>query len=303
VPIEFDNDRVDVGGVDDRRGGGGRAGGGLAIGGGAGVVGIVIYLVIQLLGGGGSAGLPDLGSAAGANSTGQQESSQELEARCNTAKATDTYTDCRLIKFYNIADDVWKQEFARRGLTYHAPQLAFFDGSTSTGCGSASAQVGPFYCPADEEIYLDLTFLDQLQTEFGAQGEFAQGYILAHEFGHHLQSLLGTEAKVRAAQQRHPDLENEYSVGLELQADCYAGVWSSLADKSANGINLTQANIAQAQNAAGAVGDDRIQKKTQGRVDPESWTHGSAAQRQKWFTTGYTSGNLDLCDTFGSITG
>jgi predicted metalloprotease len=302
VPIEFDNDRVDVGGVDDRRGGGGRAGGGLAIGGGAGVVGIVIYLIIQVLGGGGSATLPDLESG-GANSTGQQESSQELEARCNSANATDTYTDCRLIKFYNIADDVWKQEFARRGLTYHAPQLAFFDGSTSTGCGSASAQVGPFYCPSDEEVYLDLTFLDQLQTEFGAKGEFAQGYILAHEYGHHLQTLLGTEAKVRAAQQRHPDLENEYSVALELQADCYAGVWSSLADKSANGINLTQSNIAEAQNAAGAVGDDRIQKKTQGRVDPESWTHGSAAQRQKWFTTGYTSGNLDSCDTFGSITG
>ena len=302
MPIEFDNDRVDVGGVDDRRGGGG-LGGGLAIGGGGGIVGLVIYLVIQLLGGtGSSSSLPQLGSGS-ANSTGRQESSQQLEARCNSSGALDQYTDCRLIKLYNIADTTWQHEFARRGIKYHPPQLAFFDGATSTGCGQASAQVGPFYCPADEEIYLDLTFLDQLQNQFGATGQFAQAYILAHEYGHHLQTLLGTEPRVRAAQQRHPDLENEYSVALELQADCYAGVWSTLADKEANGINLTAADIAEAQNAAGAVGDDRIQKKTQGRVDPESWTHGSAAQRQQWFTTGYSSGNLDACNTFGSLTG
>jgi hypothetical protein len=163
--------------------------------------------------------------------------------------------------------------------------------------------VGPFYCPADEEIYLDLTFLDQLQTQFGATGTFAQAYILAHEYGHHLQTLLGTEPRVRAAQQKHPDQENEYSVALELQADCYAGVWATLADKEANGIKLDQSDIAEAQNAAGAVGDDRIQQKTQGRVDPESWTHGSAAQRQQWFTTGFSSGNLDSCNTFGSLLG
>jgi uncharacterized protein len=304
VPIEFDDSRVDVGGVDDRRGGGGGGfgGGGVAIGGGAGVVGIVIYLVLQLLGGvgGGSSGLPQLGSGS-ANSTGRQESSEQLSARCNTDGALQQYTDCRLIKVYNIADATWKDEFARRGIKYHAPQLAFFDESTSTGCGQASAQVGPFYCPADEEIYLDLTFLDQLQTQFGATGQFAQAYILAHEYGHHLQTLLGTEPQVRAAQQKHPDLENQYSVALELQADCYAGVWSTLADKQASGINLTADDIAEAQNAAGAVGDDRIQKKTQGRVDPESWTHGSAAQRQQWFTTGYRSGNLDSCNTFGSL--
>ncbi len=302
MPIEFDNQRVDVGGVDDRRGGGGGLmGGGLAIGGGTGIVGIVIYVLIQLLGGGGgsSSSLPSLGSGS-ANSTGQQETSQQLSDRCNTDGALDKYTDCRLIKVYDIANSTWKDEFDRRGAKFHTPQLAFFDGSTSTGCGQASADVGPFYCPADEEIYLDLNFLDQLQTQFGATGTFAQAYILAHEYGHHLQTLLGTEPKVRAAQQKNPSLENKYSVALELQADCYAGVWATLADKQSNGIDLTQDNIAEAQNAAGAVGDDRIQKKAQGRVDPESWTHGSAAQRKQWFTTGYSSGNLDSCDTFGA---
>ena len=302
MPIEFDNNRVDVGGVDDRRGGGGGGlpGGGIALGGGAGIVGVVIYVLIQLLGGGSATTGSQLG-AGSANSTGQQESSAQLQARCNTAGALDQYTDCRLIKVYDIANDTWRDEFARRGVAFHTPQLAFFDGSTSTGCGPASADVGPFYCPADQEIYLDLSFLTQLQNQFGATGEFAQAYIVAHEYGHHLQTLLGTEPKVRAEQQKHPNLQNQYSVGLELQADCYAGVWSALADKEANGIHLTAANIAEAQNAASAVGDDRIQKKTQGRVDPETWTHGSAAERKQWFTTGYSSGNLDSCNTFGAL--
>jgi predicted metalloprotease len=304
VGIEFDNDRVDVGGVDDRRGGGGSGlgGGGLALGGGGlGIVGVIIYVAIQLLGGGGgtSSSLPQLGSGS-ANSTGQQESSQELQDRCNTDGALDQYTDCRLIKVYDIADNTWKDEFSRRGLTFHTPQLAFFDGATNTGCGQASSDVGPFYCPADEEIYLDLSFLDQLQTQYGATGEFAQAYIVAHEYGHHLQNLLGTEPKVRAAQKK-TGKDNAYSVALELQADCYAGAWSTLADKQSNGIDLTQANIAEAQKAASAVGDDRIEQKAGVKVNPESWTHGSAAQRKQWFTTGYTSGNIDSCNTFSSL--
>jgi predicted metalloprotease len=283
VGIEFDDDRVDVGGLDDRRGGGGGLGGGLIpIGGGAGVVGIVIYLIVQVLGGGGGttgAGIPGL-DAGTANSTGQQESTEQLQARCNEQGALDQYTDCRLIKVYNIADNAWSDEFQRRGLEYHAPKLAFFSGSTSTACGGASADVGPFYCPGDEEIYLDLDFLDQLQTQFGAQGEFAQ------------------EPKVRQAQQQNPSQEGELSVALELQADCYAGVWSTLADKQQSGINLTQENVAEAQNAASAVGDDRIQQKAGQRVNPESFTHGSAAQRKQWFTTGYQSGDLKACNTF-----
>jgi predicted metalloprotease len=309
VPIEFDDQSVDVSGVDDRRGGGGGGsgigrGGGIAIGGGAGIVGLVIYLIISLLGGGGGQlQLPSSGVAGGDSGTGvggTTETKDQLKARCNTAGAIAKYTDCRLIKAFNVADTVWSDEFARRGLSYHSPRFAFFTSRTDTGCGPASADVGPFYCPPDEEIYFELGFLDELQTRFGAQGQFAQAYIVAHEFGHHLQSLLGTEPKVRAAQQRDPNNANKYSVAMELQADCYAGVWATLADKAdKNGINLSPDNIAEAVNAAQAVGDDRIQQKVQGRVDPESWTHGSAAQRKQWFLTGQQSGNLDSCNTFG----
>jgi predicted metalloprotease len=301
VPIEFDDSRVDVSGVDDRRGGGGLGGGGLAIGGGTGLVGIVIFILFQVLGGGGSTGsFPQLGGGS-ANSTGQQESSEELEARCNSDKeALKKYTDCRLIKVYDIADNTWSDEFNRRGISYRPPTLAFFTSAVNTACGDATAEVGPFYCPGDEEIYLDLDFLEQLQTQLGANGDFAQAYIVAHEFGHHLQTVLGTEREVRAAQQRNPDDANKFSVAMELQADCYAGVWSTLADQQSSGINLTAENIAEAQRAASAVGDDRIQKQAQGRVDQESWTHGSAADRKKWFTIGASGGNMDQCDTFGS---
>lgn len=298
MPIEFDNDRVDVGGLDDRRG----RGGGVAIGGGVGVVGVIVYLVFQLLAGGGN-GIDVSQLPIQAGGTGQQESTEELQKRCNSDGALDKYTDCRLIKVYDIADEVWKQEFDRRQLSYHAPKLAFFSSAASTGCGQASSQVGPFYCPADEEIYIDLDFLEQLQQQFGAQGQFAQAYILAHEYGHHLQTLLGIERKVRAAQQSAGESEaNKYSVAMELQADCFAGAWAKLADQDQdNGIDLTQDNVAEAQNAASAVGDDRIQKRTQGRVSPESWTHGSAAQRQQWFTTGYGSADIDSCNTFRSL--
>jgi predicted metalloprotease len=160
--------------------------------------------------------------------------------------------------------------------------------------------VGPFYCPGDEEIFLDLDFLDQLQRQFGAQGEFAQAYIVAHEYGHHLQTILGTEPKVRAQMERDQAHANQWSVKLELQADCYAGVWSKLADQlPSKGIDLSSDNIAEAVNAAQAVGDDRIQQLSQGRVDQESWTHGSSAQRKQWFLTGEQSGDLNSCNTFG----
>ena len=294
MPIEFDDQRVDVGGVDDRRG---RGGTGLAVGGGAGVVGAIVTVLFMLLGGGdpGQLGLP-AGLDAGA---GNAESAQELEDRCNEEGALERDTDCRLIKVYNVADDVWSEEFARRGESYQAPRLAFFTGAAATACGRASSAVGPFYCPGDQEIYFDLAFLDRLQQQFGAQGEFAQAYIAAHEFGHHLQTLLGVEQRVRQAQQGDPDGAGAYSVAMELQADCFAGVWAKLADeRDDGGIALTEDNIAEAVKAAEAVGDDRIQEKMQGRVDPESWTHGSAAQRHQWFVTGYRSGDLDSCDTF-----
>jgi predicted metalloprotease len=301
MPIEFDDRRVDVSRVDDRRGRG-SGGGGLAIGGGAGVVGLILVVVFQLLGGDPSQLQLPADSGVPGQSQGQQpgESRAELEQRCNSQGALERDTDCRLIKEFTIADAVWSEEFARRGLAYQSPGFVFFSGSTRTGCGQASASVGPFYCPPDQEIFFELTFLEQLQSQFGAQGEFAQAYIVAHEFGHHLQTVLGTEPRVRAAQQRDPGQANLYSIALELQADCYAGVWANLADKrSDNGIALTQDNITEAVGAAQAVGDDRIQEKVQGRVDPESWTHGSAEQRKTWFLTGLRSGTIDACNTFG----
>jgi predicted metalloprotease len=300
VPIEFDDQNVDISQVDDRRGGGGFGGGGIAIGGGVGIVGLVVYALVALLGGAdpGTVQLPTTGTGIGGGSAVGGESREQLRARCNSDGALQKYTDCRLIKSFNVADTVWRSEFDRLGLEYVSPRFAFFRGQTQTGCGPASAEIGPFYCPPDQEIYFELDFLEQLQSQFGATGEFAQAYIVAHEFGHHLQTLLGTERRVRAAQQRDPGQANQDSMRLELQADCYAGVWSNLADRSENGINLTQDNVAEAVAAAQAVGDDRIQAKVSGRVTPESWTLGSAAQRKQWFLTGAQSGDLNSCNTF-----
>ena len=224
---------------------------------------------------------------------GTGESLQQLEARCNSEGALERYDDCFLIKVYNEINDIWSAEIDG----YRQPQLAFFHGGVQTGCGPASSRVGPFYCPPDEEVFIDLGFLDQLQAEFGAQGRAAEAYILAHEVGHHLQTLFGTERDVRREQQRSPSRANELSVRLELQADCYAGMWGALADERGS-VSITERDLDQALNAAAAVGDDRIQQKTQGRVDPESWTHGSAEQRRTWYLRGFQDATLESCDTF-----
>jgi predicted metalloprotease len=288
--IKFGDSSVDAGGVRDRRGRGGAAAIG---GGGVGIVGLVIYILISVLGGGGSVD-PSLLFPADGSVQSQADNSGDLQTRCNTEGAIDRYDDCFLVKVYNEIDEVFGADFARRGEKYERPALSFFVTAVSTGgCGRASSQVGPFYCPGDQSIYIDIGFLAELQKEFGAEGRYAQAYILAHEAGHHLQTLLGTEAKMRSSKKN----ANALSVAFELQADCYAGVWSRLADDAGN-VSVGEAEVKQAQDAAAAVGDDRIQKKSTGRVDPESWTHGSAAERQKWFTTGRTSGNLDSCDTF-----
>jgi len=287
--VKFDNRKVDVSGVQDRRGIGGRAAIG---GGGVGIVGLIIYVLVAVVGGG-DVDVTKL--VPPGNQVQETGSTDDLKARCNSGPdAIDKYDDCYLVKVYNEINEVWTAEFSRRGDTYREPTLAFFTDAVDTGCGQASSQVGPFYCPPDERIYIDIGFLDQLQQQFGAQGRYAQAYVLAHEAGHHLQTLLGTERKLRAQQQAHPDQQNQLSVALELQADCYAGVWSRLADKQGN-VTISDAELDQALNAASAVGDDRIQQKTQGRVDPESFTHGSAAQRKKSFPTGSTTGDLDAC--------
>jgi predicted metalloprotease len=298
--VRFDDSAVDVSGIDDRRGmgGGGMGGGALAMGGGGlGIVGVILYLVIGALGGGG-ADLGQLGGVPGSTQVSDTgESREELSRRCNAEGGIDRYDDCFLIKVYNEVNEVWDDELGRRGESYRQPGLAFFTQGVSTGCGNASSQVGPFYCPPDQQVYIDLGFLAQLQQQYGAEGRYAQAYIMAHEVGHHLQTLFGTERQVRAAQQRDPDNQNALSVAMELQADCYAGVWSTLADQRGN-VSISEADLGEAIGAAEAVGDDRIQRQAQGRVTPETWTHGSAEQRRTWFLTGHRSGDLNSCDTF-----
>ena len=190
-------------------------------------------------------------------------------------------------------EDVWSGEFARSGKKYEFPKLEVFRGQTQTGCGGGSAAMGPFYCPEDRKVYIDLSFYDELAKTFNSPGDFAQAYVIAHEIGHHVQKLLGTSDKV-AAKRGRPDY-NEYSVRLELQADYYAGVW---ANHSKQDLKLDNSDIEEAMHAANAIGDDAIQKKMQGKVVPHSFTHGTSAQRMKWFNKGLASGSIEGGDTF-----
>ena len=196
-------------------------------------------------------------------------------------------------------EDVWHEAFRKMGRTYQAPTLVLFSRAVESACGMAGSAVGPFYCPFDHKIYLDLTFFEDLRTRFGASGDFAQAYIIAHEVGHHVQTLLGISRKVNELQSRvNPSERNKLSVRMELQADCLAGVWAHQADKSRQ--ILEAGDIEEGLNAASAIGDDRIQRKTQGYVVPDAFTHGSSAQRVRWFKLGFEQGNLQSCDTFGA---
>ena len=197
-----------------------------------------------------------------------------------------------------VLDDVqetWKAAFGRAGSSYRPATMVLFRDGTVSGCGAAQSAMGPFYCPLDEKVYLDLGFFGELDRRFGAPGDFAQAYVLAHELGHHVQHLQGVDTRVRNAQQSNPDIANPLSVRLELQADCYAGVWAHAA--AARG-KLDAGDIEEGLAAASAVGDDRIQRKTTGSVNVDSFTHGSAKQRSEWFRRGYESGNSNSCDTF-----
>lgn len=196
-------------------------------------------------------------------------------------------------------EKTWSEIFRAGGAQYQNPKLVLFSDQVSSGCGAASASSGPFYCPADQKLYIDLSFYRQLDTEFGAPGDFAQAYVLAHEVGHHVQTLLGTSAKVRQAQERVSEAEaNRYQVAMELQADCYAGIWANHSNQERG--TLEPGDIEEGLRAASSVGDDTIQKRTQGYVVPESFTHGSAQQRISWFKRGFESGSLKACDTFGA---
>jgi predicted metalloprotease len=196
-------------------------------------------------------------------------------------------------------EDAWTAIFAESGQQYVAPHLAIFSEGINTGCGTATSAAGPFYCPPDQKVYIDLAFFQQLETEFATQGDFAKAYVIAHEVGHHVQNLLGTADKVQAARQRASEADsNELSVRMELQADCYAGIWAHFAASERQEQIVEAGDIDEALNAASAVGDDTIQKRVQGHVNQESFTHGSGAQRQQWFRKGFGSGRVQDCNTF-----
>jgi uncharacterized protein len=281
------NAPLDPGQVTDVRGSrfGGR---GLAIGGGG--IGTVVLVVIYLLLGGNPA---NLGSVADPG-TGSQVGDATLQQQCNTGADANKREDCRIVGYVNSVQKFWTDEFASSGQKYQAAKTVIFTDQVSTGCGVASTQVGPFYCPQDRQVYLDLGFFQDLQTRFGARGgSLAEGYVVAHEYGHHIQDLTGQLSSGSGQQGA-----GGKSVRTELQADCYAGVWANHAASTGFLQPLTGDQIAQALDAASAVGDDRIQQEFQGRVTPETWTHGSSAQRQHWFSVGYQQGTAADCDTF-----
>jgi uncharacterized protein len=286
-----DRSRLDPSQVDDRRGRG--VGSTIALGGGG--LGIVIVVVALLLGVDPSA-LGGLVEQAPPVSTQGSGSTSTLQEQCQTGADANASEDCRIVGFVNSVQSFWSDEFARRGSTYTPAKLVLFTGATEAACGSASAAVGPFYCPADQQVYIDLSFFDELSARFGAQGgSFAEAYVLAHEYGHHVQNLSG------ALQQtgRRDTGPTSEAVFIELQADCLAGVWAYHATDTGYLTQITETEIAQALDAAAAVGDDRIQQQTQGYVSPESWTHGSSEQRQMALKDGMQSGNLDTCETPG----
>lgn len=268
---------------------GGRGGGGLLKGGMVGILILVATMLLPKLLGGGSGSTLGLGGgnpAPSEQTTGGDEDTCSSEAEQILCGAT--------IDVQEYWIDQYPESF--NGLEYPVTQTVFFSGFTATGCGQASSQTGPFYCPADNLVYFDLDFLAQLQQRFDAEGDLAAQYIVAHEYGHHIQNALGINAEMHRLQQSDRRNANVYSIALELQADCLAGAWAN--DANARNQFDSSAEIQEAIDAAEAVGDDAIQQATQGRVDPESWTHGSSEQRARWFNVGFESGDPNRCDTF-----
>jgi predicted metalloprotease len=275
---------------------GGGPSGGFPIGAaGGGIGGIVLLLLFLFLGGGnvfgGGESVPDIerfpqapaapGAAEGPAVPGAPDPEGELVS---------------FVSFvFDDAQATWTQLFEESGRTYRPAQMVLFRDATQTGCGFATSDVGPFYCPADERVYLDLGFFRELRQRFGAEGDFAQAYVVAHEVAHHVQNQLGISDRVQGVSGRNPDEANELSIQQELQADCLAGVWGQTTYE--RGL-LESGDLQEGLNAAAAVGDDRIQRQATGTVNPETWTHGSSTQRRDWFQEGFTTGDADSCDTF-----
>lgn len=277
------------GGLGGLGGGGGFGGGGIPIplgGGLGGIVILVIFVLINVLGGAGGLGG---GSGAGVGDGASSLDPNDEMAQFVNAVTVDVQT-------------YWKGQFQAAGRDYREVTLVLFTDATSTGCGTASAQTGPFYCPVDAHVYLDAGFFDELANRFGAPGDFAQAYVIAHEFGHHVQDELGTLDAVARQQASNPAAANELSVRLELQADCLAGMWANSVRNqpdTANVESITDQDIEEGLAAASAVGDDRLQQAS-GRVNPETWTHGSSEMRMRWFRAGFDRGRLEACDTFSA---
>ncbi len=281
--------KLDSDQVRDRRGVSGR---GMAVAGGAG--GIIVALIALLTG-----GAIDLGGGGGGDDASTSQAGT-LEQQCQTGADIETNPECRFVAYVTSVQDFWDAEFARRGGRYTPAATNVFTGGVQTACGAASSSSGPFYCPGDQQVYLDLNFFATLEQRFGGGGgDFAEAYVLAHEYGHHVQNLTGQMDSVRPGQGAESG-----AVRLELQADCYAGIWARHAtqtpDQEGNVLitELDQQDIAEGLDAARIVGDDYIQERFQGTVSPETWTHGSSADRQKWFAQGFQTGRMEACDTF-----
>lgn len=264
--------------VEDRRGVSGKKG--IAVGGG--VLGLVVAIVIAVMGG---------------------DPSTVMKGSSNTSgeSAPRSAAENELVDFVSIVladtEDTWNPLFKAQGLTYEEPKLVLFTDAVESACGSQSAAVGPFYCPGDKQVYIDLSFYAELKDKLGAPGDFAQAYVIAHEIGHHVQNLLGTSSRVHAQRSKLPKAEaNKLSVRQELQADCYAGVWAHHANRSR--AVLEKGDVKEGLDAATAIGDDHLQRQATGTVSPESFTHGTSAQRVRWFELGLKQGSIEQCDTF-----
>ena len=279
--------------VEDRRGdstgsSGGLGGGGFRVPRGKG--GLILLVVVLVAGYYGVDLTPLLNGEAPVGQT--QTQSQQVNSP----------EDNQMAKFTSVilasTEDTWSQLFQKMGKQYQDPKLVLYRGATRTGCGTGQSVMGPFYCPADKTVYIDLSFYQEMKDKLGADGDFAQGYVVAHEVGHHVQNLLGIEPKIRQMQQGASKVEqNRLSVKMELQADCFAGVWGHFMQ---NQQVLEQGDLEEALNAAQAIGDDRLQQQSQGRVIPDSFTHGTSEQRYTWFKRGFDSGNPNSCNTFAS---